>query len=83
VRQEQDKIFQQMMGIHQETVDSYLENILTETVDHVSSEQAKKQVQEYAEKLSQLEECTVENLVSSFLIPNVERQVVQQERILI
>jgi hypothetical protein len=83
VRQEQDKIFQQMMGIHQETVDSYLENILTETVDHVSSEQAKKQVQEYAEKLSQLEECNVENLVSSFLIPNVERQVVQQERILI
>lgn len=83
MRQEQDKIFQQMMGIHQETVDSYLENILTETVDHVSSEQAKKQVQEYAEKLSQLEECTVENLVSSFLIPNVERQVVQQERILI
>ena len=71
------------MGIHQETVDSYLENILTETVDHVSSEQAKKQVQEYAEKLSQLEECNVENLVSSFLIPNVERQVVQQERILI
>ncbi len=83
MRQEQDKIFQQMMGIHQETVDSYLENILTETVDHVSSEQAKKQVQEYAEKLSQLEECNVENLVSSFLIPNVERQVVQQERILI
>jgi hypothetical protein len=36
------------MRVHQETVDSYLEDIIASSIDHTSILQAKQQVRQYA-----------------------------------
>ncbi len=39
------------MHVHQDTVDTYLEDILMESVDTASAQQSRSQVQEYVAKL--------------------------------
>jgi hypothetical protein len=46
-----DEIFRQTMHVHQDTVDTYLEDILMESVDTASAQQSRSQVQEYVAKL--------------------------------
>lgn len=84
------------MGVHQETVDTYLENLFIESLDSASAIQAKEQVREYAMKIDEISqkwyifcwrradmpEATVGDLVSSFLIPYVHREAVRQQSIL-
>ena len=53
-RQQEDAIFKEIMGVNQETVDSYLENLFLESIDHTSNIQAKDQVREYASKIDEL-----------------------------
>ena len=50
-RQQEDLLFAQMMGIHQETVDTYLEDVILESLDQTSSQKARDIVQEQADKL--------------------------------
>ena len=42
------------MRVHQETVDTYLEDIITGSIDQTASVQARHEVREYAEKLNGL-----------------------------
>ncbi|KAJ3214889.1 Cilia- and flagella-associated protein 91 [Dinochytrium kinnereticum] len=90
-RKEEDEVFRQIMHIHQETVESYLEDIISGSVEQTASIQARKQVREYAEKINtlvdQLEqsesnnpEKTVSDLVFSFLIPEVEKESLRNKR---
>ena len=40
LRQREDELYQQLMSVHQGTVDSYLQNIMINTIDNTSSLQA-------------------------------------------
>ncbi|KAJ3302204.1 Cilia- and flagella-associated protein 91 [Kappamyces sp. JEL0829] len=81
---EQDIIFRQVMSVHQETVDTYLEQVIASSVQETAKSQAQRQAQEYYLEMDQLrstqtqppsDEQMVSDLITSFLIPYVERQV--------
>jgi hypothetical protein len=85
-RAEEDEMFRQVMHVHQETVDSYLEDVILESIDASATTQARQEMQVYMESVDQLisgmpqdHELTVEDLVSSFLIPHVEKEVVRHQ----
>ncbi|KAJ3188296.1 Cilia- and flagella-associated protein 91 [Gaertneriomyces sp. JEL0708] len=91
-RKREDEIFRQIVGVHSETVDTFLENIVQESIDKVSGERAKVEVRDYVEKLAGVVEklenrdngqepgrTTVADLVASFLIPEVERRALHTQ----
>ncbi|KAJ3175639.1 Cilia- and flagella-associated protein 91, partial [Irineochytrium annulatum] len=51
-RKQEDDVFRHVMRVHQETVDSYLEDIVAGAVNQTASIQARKQVRDYAEKIN-------------------------------
>ena len=76
------------MGVYQGTIDSYLQNIISNTIDNTSSmqafEEAKLKVKtinqflDKTEKKNNKPDTYVRDLVSSFLIPDVERKKIQR-----
>lgn len=84
-RREEDEIFKQVVKVHQSTVDTYLEDIIMGAIDKTAEEQARKEIQEQAEKINQIaydmektrtklqSEEIVAELVSSFLLPEVQK----------
>ncbi|KAJ3101159.1 Cilia- and flagella-associated protein 91 [Phlyctochytrium planicorne] len=89
-RREEDEVFRQIMHIHQETVESFLEDIIADSVEQTANIQARQQVREFAEKINTLvdqieqsENGTPENiaadLVLSFLIPDVEKETLRSK----
>ena len=88
LRQREDVLFRELMGVHQGSVDSYLQNIITNTIDNTSSlqayEEAKLKVQtlnkfiDKAEERRNKPEVLIKDLVSSFLIPDVQRKKLQR-----
>lgn len=50
-RKQEDIIFRNVMSIHQESVDSWLENLLIESVDSTSTLKARENVREYVDKI--------------------------------
>ncbi|KAI8853400.1 solute carrier, TRAMD3 or PAT1-domain-containing protein [Chytridium lagenaria] len=90
-RREEDEVFRQIMHIHQETVESYLEDVISGSIDQTASIQARMEVREYAEKINtlvdQLEQSEatnnpdriVKDLVVSFLIPEVEKETLRNK----
>jgi hypothetical protein len=78
------------MGVHQGSVDSYLQNIISNTIDTTSSlqayEEAKLKVQTLNNFIDKVEErrnkpeLLIKDLVSSFLIPDVQRKKLQRQR---
>eukprot|EP00164_Ancoracysta_twista_P001148 GFYU01001505.1.p1 GENE.GFYU01001505.1~~GFYU01001505.1.p1 ORF type:complete len:173 (-),score=75.17 GFYU01001505.1:50-568(-) len=89
IRQAEDEQFRQIMGVHQETVDSFLEEIITGSVTTAAKQQALQEVSVQANKISsivdRLEEATnepgvvVQNLVASFLIPEVNKENLRRQ----
>jgi hypothetical protein len=77
------------MSVHQGSVDSYLQNIVLKTIDTTSSmtafEEAKLKVKTINHFLDRVEEkrnkpeVLIKDLVSSFLIPDVQRKKVQRQ----
>ena len=77
------------MKVHQGSVDSYLQSVIMKTVDSASSMQAYNEAKlkvtkindflDKAEKKNNKPEVIIKDLVSSFLIPDVERKKVQRE----
>jgi hypothetical protein len=47
-RRQEDILFQNVMQVHQESVDSWLEDILIESIDKTSNVQARANVRQYA-----------------------------------
>lgn len=86
LRDREDVLYQELMGVHQGTVDSYLQNIFGKTIDKTSSlqafEEAKLKAQTLNKFIDKVEakknkpEVLIKDLVSSFLIPDVERKQV-------
>jgi len=86
LREREDVLYSELMGVHQGTVDSYLQNIFSKTIDKTSSLQALEEAKLKAEKLNKFidnvearknkPEVVIKDLVSSFLIPDVERKQV-------
>jgi hypothetical protein len=77
-----------MMNVHQTTVDSYLEEVLTTTVDQAAKSRALTEARIKASEVNQVvdrlehtyqdEQATVRELVSSFLLPHVQRDQLQR-----
>lgn len=84
LRDREDVLYQELMGVHQGTVDSYLQNIFSKTIDKTSSVQAFEEAKLKAQTLNKFidkvearknkPEILIKDLVSSFLIPDVERK---------
>ena len=77
------------MGVHQGSVDSFLQNIFSKTIDSTSSFQAYNEAKLKAQTLNKFidkveakknkPEVLIKDLVSSFLIPDVQRKQVQKQ----
>jgi len=88
LRDREDKMFRQMMNVHQTTVDSYLEEVLSQSVDQAAKSRAltearikAAQVNQAVDRLEQTyqdEQATVRELVASFLLPHVQRGQLQR-----
>lgn len=87
-RREEDQIFRQVVQINQETVDLYLEDIILATTESVADEQARHKIHQYAKEVNDVamaleeslqSEAIVNELVYSFLIPEVVKTSVRQK----
>lgn len=84
-REQDDAIFKQMAQTHDETVDSYLENVILSATEKTSDIQSRQNVKEYAVKLNEIvqslpdDETVIADLVSAFLIPEVERETLREQ----
>ncbi|KAM9341994.1 cilia- and flagella-associated protein 91 [Pholidichthys leucotaenia] len=84
-RREEDEIFRQVVQVHQENVDLYLEDIILETTDQIADEQAREEIHRKAKEVNDIayaieesrsnlqSEEIVSELVYSFLIPEMEK----------
>ena len=89
LRQREDVLYRELMAVHQGSVDSYLQNIISNTIDTTSSlqayEEAKLKVQTLNNFIDKVEErrnkpeVLIKDLVSSFLIPDVQRKKLQRQ----
>ncbi|CAJ1335719.1 unnamed protein product [Effrenium voratum] len=88
LREREDEMFRQIMGVHQGTVDSYLEEVLTNTVEEAAQSRALtearlkaqyiNQVVDKLEASAQEPEVVVRELVHTFNLPHVQREVIQR-----
>lgn len=53
-RKREDELFRQSMRVHQETVDTYLEDIILDSVDACSDAKARAAVRDYASKINRV-----------------------------
>ncbi|KAI4469662.1 hypothetical protein MML48_1g18958 [Holotrichia oblita] len=91
-RLEHDEMFKQIVKIHQDTVDMYLEDIITEGMEFASKDEAKEYViklakkfdEEITEKAPLLKDSVLEQeeliaeLVHHFVLPEVEKAIIRQ-----
>ncbi|KAJ8311832.1 hypothetical protein KUTeg_010617 [Tegillarca granosa] len=90
-RREEDEVFKQVIKVHQRSVDTYLQDIIMNSVDHTADLQARAEIMETAEKINdvayevednrtQLEsEEIVADLVHCFLLPEVQKITVRDK----
>lgn len=88
LREREDEMFRKIMGVHQGTVDSYLEDVLTNTVEQAAQSRALTEARLKAAKINQVvdaleaseqePEVVVRELVHSFNLPHVQREVVMR-----
>eukprot|EP00428_Durinskia_dybowskii_P026533 CAMPEP_0170235378 /NCGR_PEP_ID=MMETSP0116_2-20130129/17435_1 /TAXON_ID=400756 /ORGANISM="Durinskia baltica, Strain CSIRO CS-38" /LENGTH=701 /DNA_ID=CAMNT_0010486173 /DNA_START=25 /DNA_END=2130 /DNA_ORIENTATION=+ len=88
LREREDEMFRQIMGVHHGTVDSYLEEVLTSTVEQAAQTRALTEARLKAAKINQVvdtleaseqePEVVVRELVHSFALPHAQREVVQR-----
>merc|ERR1719161_684536 len=85
LRDREDEMFRQVMGVHQGTVDSYLEEVLTNTVEQAARSRALTEARLKASKVNavvdslearyQTGNTAVRELVGSFVLPHVQREI--------
>ncbi|KAJ3171779.1 Cilia- and flagella-associated protein 91 [Geranomyces variabilis] len=89
----EDEVFRQVMGVHRESVQTFLEDVVAGVGERVAGFAARQRVRDYVEAVvrvgqvvegasrgqSAAERTTVSDLVSSFLIPEVERQTLRNQ----
>ncbi|XP_023192298.1 cilia- and flagella-associated protein 91 [Xiphophorus maculatus] len=89
-RQERDEIFREIVQVHQESVDMYLEDMILRNVDYLAEQQAREEIHKKAQQLNDIAYAMEENkdkyqpeeivseLVYSFLIPEIEKMRVRR-----
>merc|ERR1719427_798803 len=92
-RREEDEIFKQIVKIHQQTVDTYLEDIIMKSVNDTAAEQARVDVQQHADKINDIayavektktkleSEEIVAEMVHSFLLPEIMKKQARKKSI--
>ncbi|XP_023140479.2 cilia- and flagella-associated protein 91 [Amphiprion ocellaris] len=87
---EEDEIFKQVVQVHQESVDLYLEDIILGTLDQVAEQQAREEIHKRAKEVNDVayameesrnnlqSEEIVSELVYSFLIPEGQKTSFRQ-----
>ncbi|EFA13217.2 Protein MAATS1-like Protein [Tribolium castaneum] len=92
-RREHDEMFKQIVKIQQETVDLYLEDIIKESMEFTSEEEARSYVEGMARKIDEeayrIKEATnitindeeeiVADLVHHFVLPEVQKQIIRKK----
>ncbi|XP_044258673.1 cilia- and flagella-associated protein 91-like isoform X2 [Tribolium madens] len=92
-RREHDEMFKQIVKIQQETVDLYLEDIIKESMEFTSEEEARMYIEGLARKIDEeayrIKEATnitindeeeiVADLVHHFVVPEVQKQIIRQK----
>lgn len=90
-RREEDEIFKQVVKVHQDSVQTYLEDILMGSVDDTADLQARSEIMEMAEKINDVayeiedkrtqldSEEIVADLVHCFLIPEIQKQTMREK----
>ena len=89
LREREENLFRSIMKVHQGTVDSYLQGILGNSVDAAAAmralDEAKIKAKKFNVIVDNLEKklnnptTVVKDLVSSFLIPNIQRTRLQKQ----
>ncbi|ETW37468.1 hypothetical protein PFTANZ_01813 [Plasmodium falciparum Tanzania (2000708)] len=85
LREKEDYLFNEIMGLNNKTVDSYLEDILTKTINDVSKEEALIKTKMKAEQLNDIynsldnkndenNKLIIKDLVGNFIIPYVDKK---------
>jgi len=84
LRKREDMLYKELMSVHQGSVDSYLQNIISKTIDTTSSLQAYQEAKLKVKTINQFldkeeakrnkPEILIKDLVSSFLIPDIHRK---------
>ncbi|CAG5865697.1 unnamed protein product [Menidia menidia] len=89
-RRDEDEIFRQVVQVHQDSVDMYLEDVILETLEQAADQQAREEIHRKAKEINDIvyavqesrdtlqSEEIVSELVYSFLIPEVEKINVRQ-----
>jgi len=93
-RKEDDEVFRQVMKIHQQTVDTYLEDILLDSVEFSAGVQARNEVRRYVDRVSlfvdeidknpnkeEAEEKLINNIVTGYLLPEVQKETLRKEKL--
>lgn len=85
----EDFLFKELMSVHQGRVDNYLQNIITSAVDDASTKQAYDEAQLKVQRLNKVldnmeaknnkPQAVVKDLMSSFLIPDIQRRKLQRQ----
>lgn len=90
-RREEDEIFKQVVKVHQNSVQTYLEDIIMGSVDNTADLQARSEIMETAEKINDIaydiedkrtqldSEEIVADLVHCFLIPEVQKTTMREK----
>jgi hypothetical protein len=83
LRNRQDNMYKDLLEVNQATMDSYLNSLFANTVNNVSRKQVMRELEIKANKLNKIvdeiennlvkDDVKVRDLVSSFIIPEIER----------
>lgn len=89
LRDRQDIMFKELQEVNQATMDSYINSLFTNTVNKVSKKQVIKEIEIKANKLNKIvdsienkfvkDDVRIRDLVSSFIIPEIERKKKQDQ----
>ena len=87
LRDRQEVMYKELLNVNQGTMDSYLNSIFAGTVNNVSKKQVMREIEIKAVKLNKIvdklenefisDDVTVRDLVSSFIIPEINRKKVE------
>jgi len=84
LRDREDVLYKEIMKVHQGTVDSYLTVTMNKAINHLASKQAMSMAElrqknfETTFEDSSKQETVIKDLVSRFLVPNVDRSRLQK-----
>lgn len=82
-------MYKELMDVNQGTMDSYINTLISGTVNQVSKNQVMREIEIKANKLNKIvdkienhfikDDVTVRDLVSSFIFPEIERQKLENK----